>query len=114
MESLVALQVCNCIVLYFYTIFFQPKYKPGDIPHYDGTESDDGSSYVEEQSEDRFADFEEDSKNSSSTSKPTTTTSVLATQKNKQESSSTKVCKLCNVDFGQQNDLKRHLKKVHT
>jgi hypothetical protein len=27
----------------------KPKYKPGDIPHYDGTESDDGSSYVEGQ-----------------------------------------------------------------
>ena len=84
--------------------FFQPKYKPGDIPHYDGTESDDGSSYIEDQS-DRVNDFEEDSKNSS-TSKPTT-------QKNIQETSATKVCKICNVDFGQHNDLKRHLKKVH-
>ncbi len=27
----------------------KPKYKPGDIPHYDGTESDDCSSYVEGQ-----------------------------------------------------------------
>ena len=32
-------------------VLFQPKYKPGDIPHYDGTESDDGSSYVEGQSD---------------------------------------------------------------
>ena len=110
-------QIDTCVQtqLYFCTFFFQPKYKPGDIPHYDGTESDDGSSYVEDQSEDRFEDFEDqDSKNSSSTSKPTTTTSDLATQKNNQEISSTKLCKLCNVDFGQQNDLKRHLKKVHT
>ena len=90
--------------------FFQPKYKPGDIPHYDGTESDDGSSYIEDQS-DRANDFEEDYKNSSA-SKPTTTNG-LATQKNKQETSPTKVCKICNVDFGQHNDLKRHLKKVH-
>ena len=101
---------CNYIVIYFCTNFFQPKYKPGDIPHYDGTESDDGSSYIEDQS-DRANDFEEDYKNSSASKH--TTTNDLATQKNKQETSPTKVCKICNVDFGQHNDLKRHLKKVH-
>ena len=55
-----------------------------------------------------------DSKNLSS-GKPSATTSDLSntTQKSKKETSSTtKECKICNVDFGQPNDLKRHLKKV--
>ena len=42
----------NQLFLFIKYVFpFQPKYKPGEIPHYDGTESDDGSSYVEGQSE---------------------------------------------------------------
>lgn len=39
----------------------KPKYKPGEIPFYDGTESDDGSSYVEEEKDDDWgSDWEEE------------------------------------------------------
>ena len=94
--------------------FFQPKYKPGDIPHYDGTESDDGSSYIEDDQSDRLEDFEDlDSKNLTSGKPRATTSDSNTSQKCKKETSSTtNACKICNVDFSEHNELKRHLKKV--